>query len=954
MGTVVLLSLLFQGQAVAGSDPDREWRTLATEHFQVHYYQGGLDFAHKVADVAEEAWDRCGKFLGFEPYQVVEVVVTDDTDSANGWASVYPYDRIRILAVPPGPESALASYDDYLRQLFYHEYAHILHMDLVSGAPEVVNRVLGKTILPNGATNIWFVEGLATFVETRLTDGGRVGSGLYDMYLRVGALEGELLDLSEMTTTPKRLPRGTSSYVYGGYFLDFLYEWYGLKAITDFIEDYGRRLIPFAMNILARRHFGKDFQTLYAEFLAALEEDASVVMKRVEAEGEVTGRLLTDNGEYNAYPVFTEDSRRVLFVRSDGGSAAGIFEVGLEGGEPRRLAWCDGGCGHLALEPGDSTLLTTHLEYHRIYNLYGDVYRVRLADGSQERLTGRARARDVSTDRDGAVYFVTSEYDDVTLSAFEPSSGDTRDLLPGEAFDGIGSPRPLPSGQRLVFTASRDGQWDLWALDTDSGEPVPLTDDGPLDRDPAPSPDGRWILYSSDHDGVYNIHALEIATGDRYRVTNVTGGAFWPTVSPNGRLLAFSTYSARGYDLAVLPFDPSDWTPLTDADQPPRTLAQRPTGYEPARTWSDEKAYNAWPSFRPRSLRPKLLFSIPGDASRVGAEVSGHDAVGLHHFGTSFENGLREWAPTVVLSYGYEQLFPSLGLELATFPAQRRVAYDDRARTLNGRTWMANFSASLPLPGRVRRFTLGLGYSIRWTTGVSRPVGTDPASLEPWGPGPTRFGSATLSIRHDSTESYAWSISPERGFRAGVSLSLTHPFLGDPGYALTTSGYLYEYLAMPWARGHVLALLWSGAVSRGNDDFESWFALGGFPTQNLLQALVALEPSGTRYLRGFPTGLLQGNTYTLLNVEYRFPIWYIQRGFDTLPAAARALWANVYVDAGGAWSGSAGRDDFRWNLGVELALSTSLFLTFDSTFRLGYARGFGRDGGNVFYFLLAP
>ena len=157
---------------------------------------------------------------------------------------------------------------------------------------------------------------------------------------------------------------------------------------------------------------------------------------------------------------------------------------------------------------------------------------------------------------------------------------------------------------------------------------------------------------------------------------------------------------------------------------------------------------------------------------------------------------------------------------------------------------------------------------------------------------------------------------------------------------------------MPWLHDHVLALLWSGGLSRGDDATEDFFALGGFPAQDLGAALLNQAPMTGRFLRGFPAGLLGGNTTTLLNVEYRFPLWYIHQGLDTLPAAARRLWGVVFADGGGAWTGLPRSQDLRAGVGAEAALSTSLFLSLDAVFRLGYAHGFGPGGTDVVYFLL--
>jgi hypothetical protein len=544
------------------------------------------------------------------------------------------------------------------------------------------------------------------------------------------------------------------------------------------------------------------------------------------------------------------------------------------------------------------------------------------------------------------------------VAALDPATGVRRVVVQAGRFAGIGDPRVIPGTDRLVMTAASGGRWDLWTADLATGETRRLTDDACVDRDPVPTPDGRFVLYATDRRGTFNVHARDLATGATYRVTNVVGGAFWPAPGPDGRALAFSTWSGRGYDLAVMRLDPSSWTPadgpagggcrIAAGDALPAPRAAE----EPAPADAPAEDYSAWPSFRPRSLSPIVRVATDGTAT-LGAEASATDALRLHAMAASFETDATRWRPTASVSYSYLGWWPAVSLDLATWPSARRARIDDRSRIVTGRTWLASPSLSLSIPGRERSFAVGLSYSISWTVGLdSPPVGHDPASTQPVLPDNERDAAVTLAASHDSTESYAWSIGPERGVDAGVSLTLRHPGIGAEGSAVTAGAHVYGYVRLPWAAGHVLALLASGALSRGDDGARDTFSAGGFPAQDLASAIVNRMPLSGRYLRGFPAGLLYGDTTVLANVEYRLPLWYVHRGLDTLPVAARRLWGVAFADAGGAWTGRPGIDDFRVGVGAELALSWSLFFAFDSVLRLGYAHGIGPGGEDVAYFLL--
>src|SRR5690242_18562231 len=120
-GLLVVLVALFvsPGSARAG-DPSLRWRTLETEHFRIHFYQGEEDMARALAVRAERAHPLVAPLLGHSPSRVTHVVLTDDVDSANGSATVIPYNLIHLFATGPESESILNDFDDWANVLITH------------------------------------------------------------------------------------------------------------------------------------------------------------------------------------------------------------------------------------------------------------------------------------------------------------------------------------------------------------------------------------------------------------------------------------------------------------------------------------------------------------------------------------------------------------------------------------------------------------------------------------------------------------------------------------------------------------------------------------------------------------------------------------------------------------------------------------------------------------------
>jgi len=121
------------------------YRTIETDHFVIHYYVPLDDVARRIAVVAERAHRTLAPALAHEPEAKTLLVVVDDTDGANGFASVLPRNAIQLFATGPTGFNELDDHDDWLYGLIAHEYTHILHLDTMAGLPRIYNAIFGRT-----------------------------------------------------------------------------------------------------------------------------------------------------------------------------------------------------------------------------------------------------------------------------------------------------------------------------------------------------------------------------------------------------------------------------------------------------------------------------------------------------------------------------------------------------------------------------------------------------------------------------------------------------------------------------------------------------------------------------------------------------------------------------------------------------------------------------------------
>ena len=125
-------------------------------------------------------------------------------------------------------------------------------------------------------------------------------------------------------------------------------------------------------------------------------------------------------------------------------------------------------------------------------------------------------------------------------------------------------PAWAPDGRHLAFASTRDGNYEIYVLDTDTGSQTRLTFDPAPDRDPAWSPDGTQIAFSSARNGNSEIYVMPAAGGAPRRLTTDPGIDQQPTWSSTG-LIAFASDRAGTFDLYVMDAQGGGQRPLTQS-----------------------------------------------------------------------------------------------------------------------------------------------------------------------------------------------------------------------------------------------------------------------------------------------------------------------------------------------------------------------------------------------------
>lgn len=923
-------------------DPLLSWRTIETPHFVIHYHVPLGVLARRVAIVAERAHSTLSLVMGNESNRRTHIVLTDDSDSANGSAIGVPFNQITLFATAPPSMSPLSDYDDWLSTLVHHEHTHIEHLDQWSGIASFINLLLGKVYAPNHVQPRWILEGIATWQESERTSGGRMRSTMFDMYLRMDALEDRMWDLDQITTIADRWPHGNVWYLYGSQFIEYIANRFGREAIASMVRNYGDSFIPWGINRVANRATGHTLVDLYGEFLDDRRQHYRAMRDRVVARGSIEGERITFHGENARLPRFLPDGR-VAYWRSDGRTQAQIVALSLD--RPREvsdLARVSGEPG-FSPHPSGRVLYCSRPENLRDIYFFHDIVRYDLESGDSERLTFGARARepDVSADGRKIVYTVNeagtthlmiAETRDVTATA--------REIVHNQRFDQVFDPRFSPDGRTVAISRwQRGGYRDIELVDVATGRVTPLMHDRAQDTSPVWTADGRTIYFSSDRTGIANIYAYDLSSGRLRQITNVIAGAYQPAISRDGRHLVYVGYTSYGFDLFHLDLSG------VESREAPAYIDDRPFSIIDDDIWDGpSRDYDPLETLWPRSYMIDLTSDSFGPA--IGFTLQGADLAGWHRWLLRGTTGFVRGTMNVDVDYEYRRSPLTLGVHLYRRESLRGgffVGEEEREWVENAVGGEVRLRYSMPGPFH--------GQGIALTYAAAHIDNLEPfvAQLDPNAP-PPRLPSLgfTSELRlgwsWSNTERFGYDISNSQGTSLSVNVSASHPILGAPYQAITLTWDARHHQRMPWGEHHVLAMHYAGGMSEGDRGRRDSFSVGGFGDVSFLDALLSNAILGGSALRGYPSDVRSGRQYQLLQLEYRFPIFRINRGILTLPVFVNRLYAAVFMDVGDAFSGRLNLETFLVGVGGQLLLDFTIGYLLGFTLRVGYARGLMEGG----------
>ncbi|MDE0042086.1 MAG: DPP IV N-terminal domain-containing protein [Candidatus Poribacteria bacterium] len=253
-------------------------------------------------------------------------------------------------------------------------------------------------------------------------------------------------------------------------------------------------------------------------------------------------------------PAFGEG--RIVFTLKDG-----IYIMGSNGADKKLVI--------LPKVPSRSPTLSPNGDWIA-YTLFGDpitgggdttkIYIRHIENGGEFRVMSEDNAYNPAWSADGE-RIAYDDNADLYISTVDMANPQVFKITHGGSHST--NPTWSPDGRQIAFHSTLDGNYNIFAINTDGTNRIRLTNDAADDERPDWSPDGRQIAFMSHRHGHWDIYLVDTQTFVETQLTDSQGSSMDPSWSADGTRIAFN----KDGDIYVMNADGSDLTNITNSPE---------------------------------------------------------------------------------------------------------------------------------------------------------------------------------------------------------------------------------------------------------------------------------------------------------------------------------------------------------------------------------------------------
>ena len=877
LGLIILISTDVWGQGFGKNKITAQrfdWHIHRTEHFDIHYYPSEAKLVPIMAAIAEEAYEKHSEdfeheidgrtplilYKSHKDFQETNIILQELHEGIGGFAELFKH---RVVIPFTGSLEAF-------REVIYHELIHIFQYDILYQKPHA--RIYSGEFLYSPP--IWFIEGMADyFADDR--------DALGEMVLRDASINNNILPLTELQNF-NRLSSPYLGYKMGQLAVEYLVTTYGREKIAEILrglrQSRTKNIDLVFKNVLgvSLKEFDVGYQQMLRKRYWPLIEDQELP--------NIVSRKLTENSRFshNIKPIWSPSGDIVAYITANEGFLEIVLMSSRTGkkldritkrffrnkyeeirtdssGFDRSLAWAPSG-DHIAFigkHHHTNYLFEVNILTHKLTHyvkLDFDSANSPSYNGSGERIVFTAL-------KEGQTDLYIIDLDTETVSRLtQDSFNDTH-------------PSWHPTKNAIVYASEREHKNRLVKIDMDQRTEQILTDKASNAISPIWMSDGESVLFCADRSGVYDAYKLHIANMEVTRLTNLITGCSNPSFSPDGKRLLFSAYQDGKYDICVMESDKI----LNEIVEIPKYDA-KPIAVNIASDTSKQnyriarRKYSTKNSFRFDAIFPQFTYGADG-LLRSQIQMSASDMLGNHRVELGVINQSGGYLlPDFIAQYGYLTNRADVGAVIYNYHQYHLLGSLRNQRGILQRVTGGGGYLSYPF-NRYNR--LDIQFSM-YTT----PFAYNFDTIEPY-----QFQDRGLlsmgSIAFVSDNTMWRELAPYRGTRYRFEIERSFPALGSQ-LSLTNALFdIRKYIGLGRRSTIATRLLLGGSF--GTD--KSLYYLGGIDS-----------------LRGYDYEHLVGSRVGLFNIELRVPFIDVLHFGWPFRWSIGGIGGVLFADIGGTWA----------------------------------------------------
>jgi len=229
--------------------------------------------------------------------------------------------------------------------------------------------------------------------------------------------------------------------------------------------------------------------------------------------------------------------------RRDGdGEQMSVVEINTETGAEKEFTsekWTH--VGKIIWTKKNRELIITADAGRGLYN----ILRLSLEDGKIGKIgDGLSDYQNISVSSDGKFLLAVKNSRNSTL--FKANGDFTQPASIGQSNIEVTNGLAFSPDGKILFVSIDKGNRDVWRMDADGGNRLPLTSERAADEYPSISADGKSVVYVSAQGGTPHIWRMDLDGNERKQITNQTGETF-PQITPDGKFVIYSSKTEKHF-----------------------------------------------------------------------------------------------------------------------------------------------------------------------------------------------------------------------------------------------------------------------------------------------------------------------------------------------------------------------------------------------------------------------